>query len=107
MAKAKKTDVTPKTQSVVTKVTETLGMLHHTSHGAMMNGLLFPWTLMSSCRTWAGALGSVSSSETQRCLGLVCWIGGMKAVVQASVFWARLREGLIRHWRVGAEQLLE
>ena len=31
----------------------------------------------------------------------------MKAVVQASVFWAQLREGLIRHWGVGAEQLLE
>ena len=72
MAKAKKTDVTPKTQSVVTKVTENPGMLHHTSHRAVVTGLFSPWTLMSSRKTWAGSLGSVSSSETQRCLGLLC-----------------------------------
>lgn len=40
-------------------------------------------------------------------LGVSLLVGCMKAVVQASVFWAQLREELIRHWRVGAEQLLE
>jgi len=40
-------------------------------------------------------------------LGARLLVGCMKAVVQASVFWAWLREGLIRHWGVGAEQLLE
>lgn len=88
VAKANKTDVTPQNMhNVVTKVTENLGKLHHTSCRAVMTGLSFPWTLMRSCTTWARALGPVSSAEIQWALGASLLLGWMNGWMQ----WSRLQ----------------
>lgn len=116
VAKAKKMVVTSQnTQSIVTKVTENLGKFHPTSHSAEVTGLL-PLDSDGPLQDMGWGFGALFSAEVQWVLGaslLVRWVdlwrdGCMHACSGPGFnFLARLREGLLNQWGMGAEQLWE